>query len=221
LDEIKIAAVMSLPRVGWNDSWGFAFDAFLPFRIPLFTRSQAFWGHALQSLIEDRVEAGCDWVITLDYDSLFTKWDVDALIGRVIAHPEIDAVAALQCRRGSDETPLMGICGATQVEFGNEPVPCDTAHFGLTFLRCDALRKFPKPWFQQVPDKDGGWRGDDRTDCDIWFWRKWKEAGFTTFVDPNVSIGHLQLMVSEFGPDRKPRHVHVDDWRKEANARKQ
>jgi hypothetical protein len=215
LPQIKIAAVCTLPRIGWNDAWGLAASAFMPFQIPIFTRSQAFWGHAIQTLIEDRVDAGCDWVITFDYDSMFTIRHVDAMIGRIFSRPDIDALIALQCRRGMDETPLLGICGETEVAIGDHPIPVDTAHFGLTFLRCDALRKLPKPWFDQRPDTKGGWRGNDRTDADIWFWRRWKEAGFTAFVDPKVSIGHLQLFVSDFGPDFQPRHIHVEQWRQE------
>jgi hypothetical protein len=211
---INIAAIMSCPRVGWNDSWGVAVEALRPFGIPIFIRSQAFWGHCLQELMEGRVDGGCDWILTLDYDSMFTSRDVQGLIGRVVTYPSIDALAAFQCRRGSDETPLMGIDGAKQVEVGNEPVPVTTAHFGLTLVRCDALRKLPKPWFHQKPDSKGSWNGDDRTDPDIWFWNRWTENGFMVCVDPCVSIGHLQLMVSEFGPDRQPRHVHVEQWRK-------
>jgi hypothetical protein len=214
--EIKIAAVMTLPRVSWSDSWGCVYNVCSSFGFPVFTTPGVFWHACFQNLFEGRVEAGCDWILTIDYDSMFTRHHVGRLIERVIANPHIDALAALQCRRGTEETPLMGIKSkkaGDRVELTNEPLAVDTAHFGLTMVSCEKLRRLPKPWFQGLPDSQGSWEGDDRTDADIYFWRKWRDAGFTVCVDPDVSIGHLQLMVSEFDEHGRPKHSHVEFWK--------
>lgn len=87
----------------------------------------------------------------------------------------------------------------------------DTAHFGLTLLRCDALRNTPKPWFKGMPDADGDY-GPERVDSDIWFWKQWREAGHSVYVSPNAKVGHLELMVAEFGEGMEPQHVYVNDW---------
>jgi hypothetical protein len=215
-EQIKIKAVMSIPRVGWNDTWGCVQEALIPFGIPLERNTGVFWGQCMQRSFEQALKTGVDWLLTIDYDSVFTAQHLDQLIGDFGSHPEIDALAALQCRRGS-EFPLMTCGGAQEAEIGREPIKVTTAHFGLTLIRMDALAKVAKPWFKGEPDKDGGW-GDERLDEDIWFWHQWRLAGNTVYVSPNARIGHLELMVSEFGEDMQPRHVYVGDWRK-SNAK--
>jgi hypothetical protein len=104
--------------------------------------------------------------------------------------------------------------GKQEVETNGEAIKATTAHFGLTLLRVDALRTVPKPWFKAEPDASGEW-GNDRLDDDIWFWHVWRKAGHTIYVDPEVRIGHLEVMVSEFDESMKVRRMHVDKWRTE------
>ena len=214
--EVRIAAVLSCPRVGFCDHWGqtnYALNRFNP-PIPIYYATGAFWGHSLQCLLEDRIADDPNaWVLTLDYDTVFTSHHVDALIRRMLVHPEIDALAALQLRRGSSHQPLVSLGpGVSEVEIVGQPVEAHWIHFGLTILRLNRLKDIPKPWFQDVPNKDGSWRGD-RIDDDIYFWRKWKEHGNTCYIDPEVRVGHLQVLVSEFDEDFQPKHWHMHDWR--------
>jgi hypothetical protein len=213
----NVCAIMTLPRVGWNDSWGCVYNACARWHIPIITLNGAFWDQSFQRLLEGRANLpGCDWIMCIDYDSMFTQSHVKALMERMHANPHIDALAALQCRRGDEGSPLFGIIGVKpgdKVEVGNEPLAVDSAHFGLTLLKCEKLRQLPKPWCQGIPDSNGSWEGLDRVDADAFFWRKWRAAGFTCYVDPMVNIGHLQLLVSEFDEQGRPRHVHVHDWR--------
>ncbi len=215
--EQKIEAIMTLPRIGWSDSWSCILNACAVWGIPVETKGGAFWDQSFQWLFESKVRNGCTWILTLDYDSMFTAEHVATLIQHFAQRPDIDALAALQFRRGDDETPLFGMKGSKegdQVEVTNAPIFVDTAHFGLTLLRVEKLVQLPKPWFLGVPDSEGRWDTDDRTDADIYFWRQWRAAGFTIAVDPEVSIGHLQVMVSELDPETgKCRHVHVNEWR--------
>ena len=79
----------------------------------------------------------------------------------------------------------------------------------------------PKPWFLHTPDPKGSYRSKARLDPDMYFWKKWGEAGNTLYVDPHVRVGHLQPMVAELYDDEghlRTRHVHFMDWRKRINS---
>lgn len=209
----KVKAIMSVPRVGWNDAWHSISSALRPFGIAIETFNGVFWGQCMQRAFQNAVADGVDWLLCIDYDSMITAKHVEEMLAILSAHPEIDALAALQTRRGGDEFPLMTIAGQTKIEVTGEPIKVATAHFGLTLIRVKCLSDVNKPWFKSEPDANGEW-GDDRFDDDIWFWHQWRKAGKTIYVAPDVRIGHLQLMVSEFDEDMNPRHVHVSDWRK-------
>lgn len=211
---VNILAVMSVPRVGWNDAWMSINRALNPLKIPVETFNGVFWGQCMQRSFEKALASGVDWLLCIDYDSMITADHVDRLLGHFGENPEIDALAALQCRRGNGETPLLTVAGKGGVEVDGRPIKVTTAHFGLTLIRTECLRDLPKPWFFTQPDGSGEY-GKDRLDDDIWFWHQWRLAGKTIYVAPDVRIGHLQLMVSEFDEHMQPRHVHVTDWRKD------
>jgi hypothetical protein len=178
------------------------------------TFNGVFWGQCMQRSFEKALASGVDWLLCIDYDSMITAQHVDALLGHFGENPEIDALAALQCRRGNEESPLMTVMGQTGIEVDGQPIKVTTAHFGLTLIRAECLRDVPKPWFKTEPDAKGEY-GKDRLDDDIWFWHQWRLAGKNIYVAPDVRIGHLQLMVSEFDEHMQPRHVHITDWRKD------
>ena len=50
-------------------------------------------------------------------------------------------------------------------------------------------------------------------DDDIWFWHQWAEAGKTLYCDPLCSIGHLQVMVSQFNDDMNAEYPTPEKWR--------
>ena len=210
--ELKIAAVMSIPRLGFNDNWGCVTEALAMHGIPVRRYTGAFWNQCIQNALNDCIKDGVDWALTIDYDSMFTWKHVDALLGSLAANPEIHALAAMQCRR-SDQQPLMSKEGGGAVVMNRGPVKCATAHFGLTLIRLDDLAEVPKPWFVGEPDKDGGWTHWSRLDPDMYFWDKWKRHGKSIYVDPAVRIGHLEMLVSEYDEKWKHRHVTVEDWR--------
>lgn len=209
----KIKGIMSLPRVGWNDAWHSIASALRPLSIPVETFNGVFWGQCMQRAFEQALAEEIDWILCIDYDSMITAEHVAALLRIASDNPHIDALAPLQARRGHESAPLMTIAGTTQLEVTGEPIKVATAHFGLTLVRAAALRDVAKPWFKSEPDANGEW-SDDKFDDDIWFWHQWRKAGKNIYVAPDVRIGHLQLMVSEFDDDMQPRHVHVNEWRK-------
>lgn len=212
--EVKVRAIMGLPRVGWNDAWLSITESLRPLGIPVETHTGCFWEQNVQKGMERAVDEGVDWLLTFDYDSMVLPQHVARLIDILTSREDIDAVAALQMRRGV-ETPLMGITGQRTAEVDHfQPIEVHTAHFGLTLLRVECLKSMPKPWMHSVPDENGEW-SDGRRDADITFWDKWRAAGHSVYVAPDVRIGHLELVVSEYDlidGELKPVHRHITEW---------
>ncbi|HEX6828796.1 MAG TPA: hypothetical protein VF104_07440 [Burkholderiales bacterium] len=223
------AAVMSVPRLGFMDNFFSAVDMIARLRIPLRKTTGAFWGQCLTRSIEEALEGGAEWILALDYDSVFSSDTVEALLATAIAHPEADALVPVQMGRRSKH-PLLTIQGAegrNQVEvdrtlFDRTLVPITTGHFGLTLLRASRLAALPRPWFVGTPDAEGRW-SEGRVDDDIHFWKQWRAAGFNIHCAPRCVVGHAELQViwpsrelsplyqyaSDFWTDGEPREV----WR--------
>lgn len=222
MDNVQIVSVMSVPMCGWNPHWGCHMTALAPMGLAeQVITFGAWWDHGMSNAFEDVLQRGAQWILAIDYDSMFTVEHVSMLFDRFGQNPHIDALAAIQPRRGSEETPLISVGSQTEVNFTEDALEVSTAHFGLTLLRAEALARVPKPWFLNLPDKNGSYKTLERVDADMYFWRKWKEAGNTIYVDPHIRIGHLQPMVAEMvrEPDGhlRTRHVHFMDYRKRAN----
>jgi predicted SAM-dependent methyltransferase len=209
VSEMKVSASMSVPRLAFMDNFGCCFDALVPLGIRLRRQGGAFWGQALTKCLEMILEKDQpDAILTLDYDTIFTKTNVARLIELMMAHPEADAIAALQSSRHLP-TALFTVLDEDGKALGRIPLELmspdltkiATAHFGLTLIRADKLRSLPKPWFHSVPDEDGGWADDKKIDEDVNFWRKWNLAGNTLFLANRVTIGHAELMVRWPGAD--------------------
>lgn len=206
---VKIRACCGLPRIGWNDSWQSFVDAFKPHGIPIETHTGCFWWQNMQNALSRALSDGIDWLFTLDYDSMILPHHIDRMMELFASRPDIDALASLQMRRGA-ETPLFST-GKTVADINGEPIKVNTSHFGLTLIRVAKLAAMPKPWLIDEPDKNGEYHGE-HVDADIVFWNKWKAAGNSLFIAPDVRIGHLELLVSEFDDDYQPKHLHVGQW---------
>lgn len=217
----KVGAAMSTPRLGFMDNFFTAFESLSPLKIGLRRVTGAFWGQCLERCLETWLAEDIDWALTLDYDSVFDRRDVESLLALAMAHPEADALCALQMHR-TQPTPLMTIQGADGKNIGSFPrehfapdlTRVHTAHFGLTLIRVAALKDLPKPWFWAKPAPDGSW-GEGRVDDDISFWKLWQAEGRTLYQANHIPVGHLELMVR--WPDRNLRviHQHASEWAKE------
>ena len=210
--EIKIAAILSRPRFGLNVFWDCASEALSPWHIPIQSFYGVFWNQCVERAFEDNIAAGMDWIMTLDYDTLFSSRHVQMLIDALAHNPNIDAIAALQCRRGS---PLpLAVRADGKMPLTGQPVQVTTAHFGLTIFRCEAFQKMnKKPWLGEKPAPDGSW-GEGRLDPDIAFWGNWRDSGNTLFVHTGCRVGHVEEMASEFSESGQVTHSYLSDWRK-------
>jgi len=211
---IKLGAYLTLPRYEAVASRSLIEQALRALKIELTTSQGVFWGQCMQRMFDKAVDDGIDWILSLDSDSLFTPQQLSLLMDTLASNPHIDALAALQCRRGSPYPLLTTGTGEDNqiVEVSNQPIKVTTAHFGLTLIRVDSLRKTPKPWFFAQPSDEGNW-DDSRMDDDIWFWHQWRLAGNTLYVAPSVSIGHLEETVVQFNDKMEPEHMYVHQWR--------
>jgi SAM-dependent methyltransferase len=211
---IRLGAYLTLPRYEAVASRSLIEQALRALKIELTTSQGVFWGQCMQRMFDKAVNDGIDWILSLDSDSLFTPEQLSLLMDTLASNPHIDALAALQCRRGSPYPLLTTGTGEDNqiVEVSNQPIKVTTAHFGLTLIRVDSLRKTPKPWFFAQPSDDGNW-DDTRMDDDIWFWHQWRLAGNTLYVAPSVSIGHLEETVVQFNDKMEPEHMYVHQWR--------
>ncbi len=213
---IRLGAYLTLPRYEAVASRSLIEQALRALKIELTTSQGVFWGQCMQRMFDKAVNDGIDWILSLDSDSLFTPEQLSLLMDTLASNPHIDALAALQCRRGSPYPLLTTGTGVDNqiVEVSNQPIKVTTAHFGLTLIRVDSLRKTPKPWFFAQPSDDGNW-DDSRLDDDIWFWHQWRLAGNTLYVAPSVSIGHLEETVVQFNDKMEPEHMYVHQWREQ------
>ena len=212
----SVQAVMSVPRLGFMDNF-FCSHQLTQMGIPLRKHSGAFWGQCLTRAMESALEDRPDYLLTIDYDSIFGKDDVQSLLMTMIQNPDIDALAPIQASR-TKATPLMTVKrNGTNVgqlewsEFQRPTIPVSTAHFGLTLLRTEKLQALPRPWFHGKPDASGQW-GDGRTDEDIHFWREWEKAGFSVHSANRVAIGHAELMVRWPGQDLQAIYQHPSEY---------
>ncbi len=207
--DIRVEAVMSMPRLGFNDNWFGWAQALMPLGIRPTKVTGAFWGQCLQRVCEQFVDS-CEYILTIDYDTFFAREDVEHLFAMAMTF-QCDAITGLQTKR-EDGRPMLTLkgCldnppegGSTSVDkaWFAEPVQeVDSAHFGLTVISTAALKRTPKPWFLGVPNDAGEW-GDGRTDDDIWFWKQFRKAGNRVFVSPRIALGHGEYVVTWPGKD--------------------
>lgn len=214
----KTAAVMSTPRLGFNDFWGKALETLGALQIPLVKHTGAFWEQCLTRAMEEALSKNPEYILTLDYDTVFDYRDVQSLLSAAVRHPEADALAALQVHRRK-ATPLMTIATDTGKNaaslpyeaFSDELIKARTAHFGLTLINAKKLRALPMPWLHGQPESNGDW-GEGRIDPDVAFWKNWERAGNTLYVANRVPVGHLEAMIRWPGRKLAATYQHPGDY---------
>jgi hypothetical protein len=211
--EVKICAFMTAPR--YESTWArnLIEIALQRCKIPLFVSQGVFYGQCMQMMFEQAIDQGCEVGITVDFDSIFTDKHVNRLVSAIAFNDHIDAICAMQARRGAG-TPLCTVKGQTETTTDGSPFQVTTAHFGLTAIKMDRLKSLPRPWFWSQPDAHGNW-SEDKIDDDIWFWKQWMESGRTIYMDPGCRIGHMEEMVTQFEEvdgQYKAIHYYQKDW---------
>jgi FkbM family methyltransferase len=196
----RVAALASVPRLGFQAHMRSSEQAFADPRIPILRESGCvFWEMTMQNGFNSLIKAGADYIITTDYDSIFTNEDVKELLRLIVRYPDADAIAAWQASRWKDHPALAGV--RTQDGQWGAGVPIedmksldltrvDNTVYGLTIIKVSAIQKMSKPWFLNVPNEDGEWE-HGKHDADSYFWWKFREAGNSLYMANRVRIGHL------------------------------
>lgn len=219
-DVPKIVALMSCPRLGWTDNFRCAQSVFMSLGIGMLVDSGVFWGQGLSRLMKLCADKGIQYVVTLDYDSIFTREHVARLYQLMNENPDIDAIVPVQVkresnssmftmRRDSDELELLDTAKAE--EFMKPLTLIVTGHFGLTIIRTSSLAKLHKPWFKSEPDVNGEWE-QGHIDEDIYFWLNGFSVGWKVCLANEVRIGHLQRIITWPKSDFTPQFQYISGW---------
>jgi SAM-dependent methyltransferase len=212
----RTLAIMSVPRLGFIDNFRCAQQVLPQLGIPdPVCKGGAFWHKALTHGIEEAIAAGAQYVLTLDYDSVFGIEQVEDL-HRLMEQSDADAVCAMQAQRGRDRMLLCTHDDQGQYtptsnlsDFDRELVPLLAGHFGLTLIRASAFASLGKPWLTSLPDANGEW-GEESTDADMVFWQRFRAAGRKLYLAAHVPVGHAQLMVTWPSQTMQPLHQYPD-----------
>ena len=217
--EVRVAALMSCPRLGFTDNFFCVAQALAPHKISPIKITGAFWGQTLQRTMEMVMDTS-DVMLVFDYDTIFTARTVAALL-TLLLHSGVDAIAPLQTRREANSVMFCPVGHAPEdklevpQDWFNKPVQrVKTAHFGCTFLRTEALKKVPKPWFVEKANDKGDFSGG-HIDADIGFWEGWHAAGNTLGIATQISVGHAELMItwpSRTAPAGKVQQHTTEVW---------
>lgn len=217
LDGSKVGAAMSVPRLGFMDNFFCAFSSLLPYKIELRKHTGAFWGQCLERCMEEWVKEGKEYILTIDYDTVFTKKNVHDLLELAYKYPFADAIAPIQAHR-TKSLPLMTMRGeggkniaeVQRTTFDPDITPISTAHFGLTLIKVESLLKLPKPWFVGIPSENG-W-DENRVDDDIYFWRQWEKYNNKLYLANRIPVGHAELMIRWPDEDFVAMYQHPSDF---------
>jgi hypothetical protein len=198
--EVRVCAVMSTPRLGFTDNFFCVHSALTPHQIPVIKHSGVFFGQCLTRSIESVMDK-YDAILAIDYDTVFTGKTVEALVA-LLMHSGVDAIAPLQTKRESSCVmfALPGVKSEDQTtvegDWFKKPVQLvETAHFGCTLIRTEAIKKMEKPWFLATPNESGDWNGG-HIDEDISWWKNFAKAGNKLGLATNISVGHAELMIT-------------------------
>lgn len=210
--------VQTCPRLGFSDHMYCTAVATKQLSINLTRHTGVFWTQGIDRVLTEASRRDeVKWIVTADYD---TVWEArDLIVMRDIAERnDLDILAPLQAGR-ERTTPLLTIKdangklqqGVMSSELERDCIQVATAHFGLTMIRKDALKKLERPWFVGIPAPDGTW-GEGRTDDDITFWRQWEKAGLKAWITPKVCIGHAELVVAWIDRDLQRRWQSTGEY---------
>ena len=200
---MKVQAIASVPRDwGFRLHWQCQREALFPLRLMPVEHGGAFWNESLETLIENALANDFDYILTLDFDTIFTRRHILMLLDLAKTYPHADAIVPWQIKRDSTDR-IFGVRREDgtfrrrfdEGEFEPDLMPIDTGHFGLTLIKLSALDGLPRPLLKAVPDDRGQW-GSECVQSDIYFWNQLRAHERKVFLATKVRVGHLQQMIT-------------------------
>lgn len=196
----KVAMVLSTPRIGFMDLMDGIADTCMKLGWSFFKWGGTEWGKGLTAAIQNAIEkADPDYIMCLDYDSVFTADDCRELLRLMQENPDVGAVYPVEAHRHSD-VPL-GFDTGGDIVYRGELTEVLSGHFGCTILRREMFKSLPHPWFFSCPDPNTGMWTQNNIDADITFWALAGLHGWKTCQANNVQIGHMELCVKWIKPN--------------------
>lgn len=207
---VRVMAALSMPRLCFTDVMTLV-SALPSMNIEVRKSSGAYWEQCMSRLLYEAVERDFDYVLTIDYDSVFQPMDVYMMIRLMAETPDATAIFPLQYRRGVKQLLLANLENSDMVDRSAALMPARVGHFGCTIIRLSHLKEIPHPWLQSFPNKEGKW-GPGQKDADIYFWDKLHAHGKKVYCATRIVIGHIQEMITWPGQDLQPVHEYVADY---------
>ncbi len=207
----KVVAVLSYPRIGFLDNWQ-SCNAFSHLGIPVLFPQGAWWDKAMILGFYNAIKMDPKYIITTDYDSIFTEKDIATLVQHMELNPQADLIFGAQIKRESEEHELMFSPYQPKIEKGEPMDPPNfehelsrsfSGHFGLTIIRTSSLKSLKQPWFWNIPvvgeekpdTMEICWQAYHSLDGDMYFWQIADEAGWRCYQANRVLLGHLQRII--------------------------
>lgn len=148
----------------------------------------AFWDRDITIATKNSIaKYEPDFLLYIDYDTVFEPKDVQTLLDAINNDPEMGAIGSVQMSRHND-LPLVF---DERQDYTTELTQVDYSHFGLTLVRREVFEELPEPWFWSMPNDDGSWTATDRSDADITFWRMLHEKQIKVCQHNKVVLGHI------------------------------
>lgn len=204
---LDAAGIVSVGRLNFSLTDHLVYMHSAELGIPITPNFGLFWDQQVSNRIEAILrKLDCKYILFFDGDG---AWSIEQIreLYRLIEHEtvdgkRIDAIYPTQpCRKGA--VPLAYNWMARELtgqdyDYSGELTADVHGHFGLTFIRTEALRQLEKPylWGQPSPET-GSWLpgSPGKMDADTYFWIKFRDSGFTAARANKVIIGHQELMV--------------------------
>jgi len=172
------------------------------------------WGRGLTFAAVQALGDGADYIMFLDYDSVFTADDCRELLRIMQENPHIAALYPVEAHRHQDLPLGFNAIMPADYRRGDEVTAVQSGHFGCTIVRREVFESIPQPWFMTLPntvtldmaDKGG-------LDADIYFWFQLRAYGFQAYQANRVQIGHQEMCVKWCGENGiiwQP----IQNWRK-------
>jgi predicted SAM-dependent methyltransferase len=215
----NVAAVVASARYGPSIHHKCAYDAFHELGIHQNLIGGCFWHcNMSEKLAEAIADPDVEYVLALDFDTIFRADDVRELYRIAKTLPDVDAVSAVQQGRGGLGSLFTVLDGDNLVvkqmyaaDFDRLATPITTACFGLTLFNAESLRSFPKPWMVGKPAPDGTW-GYGCVHPDIDFWLRWRDAGKKLWLANRVIVGHQADVILWPGPDGETLYQDINEY---------
>lgn len=130
-------------------------------------------------LVNKAIQAGASHLLFVDCDMVF-PYDV---IPKLLAHKK--PIIGVQYNKR--EFPLKGVQEPLGEASETELYKAKHAGTGLLLIDLSIFEKIKGPWFNFGRDS----QGELVLGEDVWFCNTARDAGFDTWIDPTIKVGHL------------------------------